>query len=212
MFKAWILFFLLVLTGLNAGENYTKEGKKVYDKLCTGCHRLTIPAEKGPSLQMVANRLKKMTKTKKMSPDFQRGVVLGYIRNYTLHPKLMRGAAQGLLFSQYKDMPSIKGKLTREELNAAAIWLYDNFVVTEPQEFKDLALELEKIEKENVTTVEENSLLSFFNTQDLIVVGVLVFFALIANVLMGRKKEEPIEDDKDINVLTKKDQSDDEKY
>ena len=190
MFKAWILVFILAITALHAGENYTKEGKKVYDKLCTGCHRLTIPAEKGPSLQMVANRLKKMTKTKKMSPDFQRGVVLGYIRNYTLHPKLMRGAAQGLLFEQYKDMPSIKGKLTREELNAAAIWLYDNFIISEPPEFKQLATELEKIEAENTPKVDDNGIMSWFNTQDLIVVGLLVLFALIANVFTGNKKDE----------------------
>jgi hypothetical protein len=182
------LFVVLFLSLLSSGENYYKEGKKVYDKLCIGCHQLTIPAEKGPSLQMVVNRLKIMTRSKSMSPYFQRGVILGYIRNYTLHPKMMRGASQGLEFSQYKEMPSIKGKLTKEELNAAAIWLYDNFIVTKPKEFEEIAKDM-SIGDSALEESEESGIWSLFTLQDIIVAISLLFIALIFAYAANRRDE-----------------------
>ncbi len=133
------LYFILLLGySLFASE----AGEQVYEKHCAKCHIKEITKAqtlkrlntlKAPPMIEVSNRLKEQIIIKSNDEDIHRGVVIAFVKHYIENPDMMIGMCNPAAFDKFDEMPSLKGKLTEEEKQAVAQWLYDYY---EDKKFK----------------------------------------------------------------------------
>ena len=136
MDKILILLFAAAAALLGAEENI--DGEKVFDKACASCHIKMITAEetkkvfktlKAPPMVEVSGQLKKNIKiVEDIDDEIHRAVVIAFIKDYVFYPHLDKSMCQAMALERFDLMPSLKGKLSEEELNAVSAWVYDFYV------------------------------------------------------------------------------------
>ena len=136
MDKILILLFAAAAALLGAEENI--DGEKVFDKACASCHIKMITAEetkkvfktlKAPPMVEVSGQLKKNIKiVEDIDDEIHRAVVIAFIKDYVIYPHLDKSMCQAMALERFDLMPSLKGKLSEEELNAVSAWVYDFYV------------------------------------------------------------------------------------
>ena len=77
----------------------------------------------------VSGQLKKNIKIiDDIDDEIHRAVVISFIKDYVMYPHLDKSMCEGMALERFGLMPSIKGKLSEEELNAVSAWVYDFYV------------------------------------------------------------------------------------
>ncbi len=109
-------------------------GEQVFDAKCASCHVKSISrAEtfkmldklKAPPMVEVANQLKSHIIIKGDDEDLHRAVVIAFVKHYIENPDIMISFCNPGALDRFGTMPSQKGKLSEEEKQAVAEWLYD---------------------------------------------------------------------------------------
>jgi len=99
------------------------DGASLFDAKCAMCHMKSRPSDMStlvaPPIMGVMNHVK-MTYTNK--PEAVRFIV-----NYVLEPNRSKAVCMPQKIQRFGLMPSQKGNVTPEELEAIASWLYDNY-------------------------------------------------------------------------------------
>jgi len=135
--KKTILFLSLLSSALFAVDGY-----EVYKQNCKSCHiEMISKAEvlkniskmKAPPMVEVSARLKENIKTTDEEDDVDRHLFILFVKDYIVNPNLDFSMCHAGALERFGTMPSLKGKITKEEANAVAIWLYDHY---EDKEFK----------------------------------------------------------------------------
>ncbi|WP_456451560.1 thioredoxin family protein [Hydrogenimonas sp.] len=132
--KRWWLSLLLPLT------LFALDGRSVYEKKCAGCHKLYVPAEElmanflehnntllhleAPTVNQLAYRLKQQIGDPKGDKDVQLMEVAAFVHEYVLAPDRQKSVCMPEVMVHFETMPSLKGKITDEELEAVAEWIY----------------------------------------------------------------------------------------
>ncbi len=129
--------FLTVSLSLMATEQKV-DGEKVFEKACASCHIKMITSTetkkifktlKAPPMVEVSGQLKKNIKiVEDIDDDIHRAVVIAFIKDYVMYPHLDKSMCQAMALEKFDLMPSLKGKLSEEELNAVSTWVYDFYV------------------------------------------------------------------------------------
>ncbi len=129
--------FLTVSLSLMATEQKV-DGEKVFEKACASCHIKMITSTetkkifktlKAPPMVEVSGQLKKNIKiVEDIDDDIHRAVVIAFIKDYVMYPHLDKSMCQAMALEKFDLMPSLKGKLSEEELNAVSAWVYDFYV------------------------------------------------------------------------------------
>ena len=137
---------LALLTGaiVYAGnsEASNKNGEALLQKNCASCHLLTaptwemIPTLKVPAMDAVVFHIKRAIK----DPKEQKAFIVDYVQN----PDIGKSVCESNKVQQYGMMPSLKGKVSPEELDAIADTLLE---VYPHQEFVALITEVLKNDK-----------------------------------------------------------------
>ena len=114
------------------------DGEKVFEKACASCHiKMITKSElmkvmktvKAPPMIEVSSQLKNNIKiVEDIDDEIHRAVVISFIKDYILYPDLDKSMCTGAALDRFGLMPSLKGKLSEEELNAVAVWVYDYYV------------------------------------------------------------------------------------
>ena len=60
--------------------------------------------------------------------EIHRAVVIAFIKDYVMYPHLDKSMCHAMALERFDLMPSMKGKLSEDELNAVAEWVYDFYV------------------------------------------------------------------------------------
>ena len=131
-----IVFFLLLSVCLLAGE-----GKDLFDKHCASCHTPFVPMLKlkenfidqnntllhlkAPTLNQLSYRLKQQIGDPKGDEDMHRMEVTAFMSDYVYHPDKSKSVCLDEVMAHFKTMPSLKGKVTENELEAIGTYLYD---------------------------------------------------------------------------------------
>jgi len=133
-----VLSMLMALTCSMMATPQQVEGEKVFDKVCAACHIKTITKEetmkrfntlKAPPMIEVSNQLKKNIKiVDDLDDEIHRAVVIAFIKDYAIYPHMDKAMCESMALEHFNLMPSQKGKLTEEELNAVAAWTYDYYI------------------------------------------------------------------------------------
>ena len=129
--KNTLLGLLLLGSSLFAVDGYT-----VYKNNCMKCHVEMM--KKGdalkhinelvaPPMVEVSNRLKENIKTTDEEDDVDRYLFILFVKDYIINPNLDYSMCNVGAIEKFGTMPSLKGKLSDEERQAVAEWLYDRY-------------------------------------------------------------------------------------
>ena len=134
--KHIMMIALMGMVSLVAAEEKI-EGEKVFEKACASCHiKMISKAEtkkifktiKAPPMVEVSGQLKRNIKiVEDIDDEIHRAVVIAFIRDYVMYPHLDKSMCTGMALEKFGVMPSLKGKLSEDELNAVSAWVYDYY-------------------------------------------------------------------------------------
>jgi len=136
MKKLWLVVLMGAVSLMGAEQKV--DGEKVFDKACASCHIKMITSEetkkvfktlKAPPMVEVSGQLKKNIKiVEDIDDEIHRAVVIAFIKDYVIYPHLDKSMCEAMALERFDLMPSLKGKMSEEELNAVAAWVYDFYV------------------------------------------------------------------------------------
>jgi hypothetical protein len=128
-----LFVFLAALGALLLADD---AGYALYQKHCAQCHIESITkAEtlkrfkelKAPPMVEVSNRLKENVIIKDDDDDVKRRVIIAFIKDYIQNPSIDYSMCHPMAIERFDIMPSLKGKLTPDEIDTVAAWVYDRY-------------------------------------------------------------------------------------
>lgn len=136
MIKNIALLFLFTFMTVHGSE-----GEEVYQKKCASCHEAFIPMEKlmenfmeknntmlklkAPTLNQLSFRLKQQIGDPKGDEDMHRMEIGAFIGDYLKNPDKQKSICMPDVIKHFDTMPSMKGQLSEEEIEAVSEFLYD---------------------------------------------------------------------------------------
>jgi len=128
-----ILFscMLIMLVGCGTQQHASKlDGKKLAEQKCVKCHNLDMPPktsdkELAPPLYTVTVHLKDWMKVD--NPSELRGKFTSFVESYVVNPERDRSYCNKESLDTYGLMPSQKGNVTEDELEAIAHYIFDTY-------------------------------------------------------------------------------------
>ena len=76
----------------------------------------------------VSIRLKEMIKiTDDVDNIIHKGVVIAFIKDYVVNPDIEKSMCHAMALDRFGTMPSLKEKISDDELQSVAEWIYDYF-------------------------------------------------------------------------------------
>lgn len=127
----------IILALLGSLEANALNGEKIFDAKCASCHVKLISKEetlkrikqmKAPPMIEVSHQLKSNIKiTEDIDNEIHRAVVVAFIKDYVINPHLDKSMCNGGALDRFGLMPSQKGKISDEELDTVAQWVYDYY-------------------------------------------------------------------------------------
>ncbi|MCW8822298.1 MAG: DUF255 domain-containing protein [Sulfurovum sp.] len=144
------------------------EGQEVYEKKCASCHQGFISMSKlkenfldhnntllkltAPTLNQLSYRLKQRIGDPKGDNDIHRMEVAAFISEYVFNPDREKSLCLDDVMQHFKTMPSLKGKVTEDELEEVSTFIYDfdtKVIKEKSVKYEGFDKALEKAEKEN---------------------------------------------------------------
>ena len=136
----------------------TLNGEILIQKKCAKCHNLDMPPksyenEIAPSMMAVTFHLKDFIKSN--NPSEHEGKVISFIKDYVVAPSREKSFCDKASLDSYGVMPSQKGNVTQEELEAIAHYMYQTFdnqkmlkIMAEEQRLASLSLHERVLEQQ----------------------------------------------------------------
>ena len=144
------------------------EGKVLFEKHCTSCHEPFIAMSKlkknfldhnntllklkAPTLNQLSYRLKQRIGDPKGDNDMHRMEVTAFMSDYVYYPDKDKSVCLDDVMQHFQTMPSLKGKVSEEDLEEIGTYLYDfdNKVVKEKSvKYEGFDKALERAKKEH---------------------------------------------------------------
>lgn len=117
------------------------EGKMLFEKHCLSCHTPFIPMSKlkenfldhnntllnlkAPTLNQLSYRLKQQVGDRHGDEDLHRMEVTAFMSDYVIHPDKDKSVCLDDVMQHFETMPSLKGKVNEDALEAIGTYLYD---------------------------------------------------------------------------------------
>ena len=132
-----IVLWVLLCTGALFGS----EGQEIFEKKCASCHKGYIPMSQlkenfldhnntllkltAPTLNQLSYRLKQRIGDPKGDNDMHRMEVSAFISDYVINPDRDKSVCLEDVMQHFKTMPSLKGKISEEELEEVSTYIYN---------------------------------------------------------------------------------------
>jgi len=161
-----ILTISLLFTSLLFGV----KGEEVYKAKCASCHKIYIPATvlmenfmeennsmlnlQAPTINQIVFRLKSRIGDPKGDSDIQKMEIDSFIADYLMKPDKEKSVCLPDVLKHFKTMPSMKGKITKDEIEAISNFLYEydiNNYIEKKVEYLSFKDALKKAKKEHKT-------------------------------------------------------------
>jgi thioredoxin-related protein/cytochrome c2 len=120
---------------------FAMSGEEVFEKKCASCHNYYIPQNKllsnfidhnntelnltAPTLNQLSFALKDQVGDRKTDAESQKFEIEEFIAEYLKNPDKKRGVIPQKINRFFKTMPSMKGQLSEEEIEAVTGYIYD---------------------------------------------------------------------------------------
>jgi thioredoxin-related protein len=146
-------------------------GKDVYEKKCATCHKLYIAPSKlienfmeqnntilkltAPTINQMVFRLKNRIGDPKGDEDIHRMEVDSFVADYLMNPDKSKSVCLPKVLKHFETMPSMKGKISVDEINEVSTFLYDY----NPDEHVEKKLEFVGYQKALKTAKKEDKII-----------------------------------------------------
>jgi len=106
------------------------DGELLIEQKCARCHNLDMPPksyenEVAPSMMAVTFHLKDFINSN--DPSEHEGKIVAFIKDYVIEPNREKSFCDKASLDSYGVMPSQKGKVTEDELEAIAHYMYETY-------------------------------------------------------------------------------------
>ncbi len=127
---------IVLTTSLLVSALFAADGYEVYKNNCKVCHiemmkKSEIPkfidTMVAPPMVEVSGRLKENIQTTDEEEDVNRHLFILFVKDYVVNPNLDNSMCNPGAIEKFGVMPSLKGKLSEDERQAIAEWLYDRY-------------------------------------------------------------------------------------
>lgn len=144
------------------------DGESVYKAKCASCHAGYISMGelkenfveynntklnlKGPTLNQLSFRLKQNIGDPKGDKEFHLMEVVEFVKDYVIHPDIQKSVCMDEVKEAFGVMPSMKGQISDEELEAVAEYIYHydvNMVKKHAPKYSDYTAAVEAAKKEH---------------------------------------------------------------
>lgn len=153
---------LLFLAGCSQDKKVTHlDGKKLLEQKCSKCHNLDLPPktfddEKAPPMMAVAFHVRSFIKTGDESQRILKAIA--FVKDYVVAPKVSKSFCDKESLKSYGLMPSQKGKVTQDELQAIAEYMFRHFTQKNLNEAQQLENKLNAMPKGERLALQNNCL------------------------------------------------------
>jgi cytochrome c len=120
----------LLLAGCSETPKRHYDGHALLKRKCSACHNLDMPPktyenETAPPMMAVVFHVRDFMKVD--NPSEKREKFIAFVTDYALHPSAEKSFCDKESLASYGVMPSQKGNVTEEELEAIAAYMYDTY-------------------------------------------------------------------------------------
>ena len=157
-----LLAAALFLAGCSQGKKANNlDGKKLLEQKCSRCHNLDLPPktfedEKAPPMMAVAFHIKDFIKTEDESQRIPKAIA--FVKDYVINPSASKSFCDKESLKTYGVMPSQKGKVTQDELQAIAEYMFSHFTEKNLNEAQLLENKLNAMPKGERLALKNNCL------------------------------------------------------
>lgn len=157
-----LLAAVLFLSGCSQEEKANNlDGKKLLEQKCSSCHNLDLPPktfedEKAPPMMAVAFHVRSFIKTQDESQRVPKAIA--FVKDYVLNPSAGKSFCDKESLRSYGVMPSQKGKVTQDELQAIAEYMFAHFTQKNLNEAQLLENKLNAMPKGERLALQNNCL------------------------------------------------------
>jgi len=131
MFKnTLILMIIFLLSACSHEQKEELDGKKLIEEKCSSCHNLDLPPktfadEVAPPIMAVSFHIVGFMQTADESMRIPKAVA--FVKDYVINPSAKKSFCDKKSLQEYGVMPSQKGKVSEEELDAIAKYMFKHF-------------------------------------------------------------------------------------
>jgi cytochrome c len=126
------LFLVLIFAGCgnSSSKSSALDGGALVEAKCSSCHNLDMPPktsedEKAPPLFTVTVHLKDWIEVN--NPSELKGKFVDFVKDYAINPSKEKSYCDKKSLESYGLMPSLKSKVTSDELEAIADYIFDRY-------------------------------------------------------------------------------------
>jgi cytochrome c2 len=125
-----LITLALLLSACSEKPINNLNGEKLIEQKCSSCHNLELPPktyedEQAPPMMAVAFHVKSFIQTENESQRIPKAKE--FVKDYVFYPAASKAFCDKGSLKSYGVMPSQKGKLTDDELDAIATYMFEHF-------------------------------------------------------------------------------------
>jgi len=127
MIKVILLMLALFLSACNSTPKQKLDGKKIMYEKCASCHNLDLPpkiydGELAPPMMAVSFHVSRMIEASNESERVSKA--RAFVKDYVLEPSVKKAFCDKKSLQEYGLMPSQKGNISEDELNAVTEYMF----------------------------------------------------------------------------------------
>ncbi len=171
--KAVVTLFtlLLLFSACEQKQHANLDGKKLLEQKCSACHNLDLPPktfedEKAPPMMAVAFHIKDFIHAANESEKIPKAI--DFVKDYVINPSASKSFCDKESLKTYGVMPSQKGNVTQEELQAIAEYMFSHYTVKNLTEAQAAINRLKKMPAGKRLAIQKNCLSCHREKKDLV--------------------------------------------
>ncbi len=166
-----IFVYLINFTGCQKKQHANLDGKKLLEQKCSACHNLDLPPktfvdEKAPPMMAVAFHIKDFIPASNESEKIPKAI--DFVKDYVIHPSKEKSFCDKKSLQTYGVMPSQKGNVTQEELQAIGEYMFEHYTIKNLTEAQAIENRLKKMPKGERLALQNNCLTCHRVKRDLV--------------------------------------------
>jgi cytochrome c len=152
---------LVIMSACDHKEKINYDGKKLLEQKCAKCHNLDLPPktyedEIAPPMMAVAFHVQSFMDVNDESMRIPKAIE--FVDDYVMAPSASKSLCDEASLKSYGLMPSQKGNLTEDELNAIAEYLFEHYTQKNLSEAQALLNKLRAMPKGERLALQNNCL------------------------------------------------------
>jgi len=166
-----VCMFMIGFTGCQEKKHTDLDGKKLLEQKCSVCHNLDLPPktfvdEKAPPMMAVAFHIKDFIPASNESEKIPKAI--DFVKDYVIHPSKEKSFCDKKSLQTYGVMPSQKGNVTQEELQAIGEYMFEHYTIKNLTEAQAIQNRLKKMPVGKRLALQKNCLTCHRVDKDLV--------------------------------------------